>query len=254
MSDDMDSDLWLEGGSHLLVNQTAILRIADLAIFPFNKQNRTLDGFSVSSWIGAISFSPDTKQVAFVGSKSDEIERTKYHYGVMVFNYSADNGYALAIDQNRTRLPGYKQIDQDWFNTYFEWTEDTEGNSILIEQKRSTLLPWMGWFSVSDDTSYQVCPVKEDLLKPFSEFVAKQLDIPVDSFEADDSEAFKKLVFQEDEITFEMSYWLEGKQLSFSIDLLDRKTDRSEQVINLIGKAFNEALAKGEFQSYFTEI
>jgi len=123
-----------------------------------------------------------------------------------------------------------------------------------VEKKLDPLPPWQGWFNDPGDKRFSLKPVSEDLLPRFAEFVQQKLSLPPEAIKAEQSESFQYLNFIYEEKRFNMSYWAEGQQLGFSIDLLEKGNERTDEIVSSIGEAFNAELAKGEYLSYFTSL
>lgn len=253
-SDDRKSSQELTTGDHLLIGQEKLLRVSDLQLFSIPHKKRLIDDFYPHTYLGAQALSPDKQQIALLGSKSDEIERTKYHYGFMVYNYQDGGEYALQIDQNATRLPEPKLINPTWFKTYYEWQKLTEGGYKLVEKELASIPAWQGWFNDPSDKRFKLQPVSKDLLPVFAEFVREQLSLPEEALKEEKSEHFDYLNFVYKEKQFTMSFWEEGEHLSFSVDLLEKGNAETNQIVTTIGEAFNTELAKGKYQSYFTSL
>lgn len=253
-SDDRKSSIELTAGDHLLIGQEQLLRISDLQLFSIPRKKRLIDDFYPRTSQGAQALSPDKQQIVMLGSKSDEIDRTKYHYGFMVYNYQDGGEYALQIDQNATRLPECKLVNPNWFKTYYEWQELTEGGYKLVEKELASLPAWQGWFNDPSDKRFQLQPVSKDLLPLFADFVREQLSLPAEALKEEKSESFEYFHFVYEEKRFTMSFWAEGQHLSFSVNLLERGNERTNQIVTAIGEAFNAELAKKKYESYFTSM
>lgn len=253
-SDDRKASIELQGTKYLLIGQEQLLRISDLKLFPIPRKRRLLDDFYPHTANGAQGLSPDEQQIVLIGSKSDEVNRMRYHYGLMVYHLRQGVNYVLQIDQNKTRLPEYKLIDPNWFKTYYEWVQLPEGGYRLAAKELNPLPPWQGWFNNPGDLRYSLKPVSKDVLAAFGEFVQQQLSLPSDIIENETTESFQYLKFVYEEKRFSISYWAEGEQLGFSVDLLERGNARTDEIVKSIGEGFNEELSQGEYQSYFTSL
>lgn len=253
-SDDRDSYLELKGSTHLLVGQEKLIRLSDLAIFAIPRMRRLVNDFYPHTSNGAQGLSPDQQQLAMIGSKSDEVDRMRYNYGLMVYPLNTGEPYVLRIDQNATRLPEYELINPEWFNTYYEWDKLTAGDYRLAPRKLDPIPYWQGWFRDPGDKRFSLKPVAKELLPQFGEFVREKLALPSDAIQEELTESFEYLNFVHEDKRFTISYWAEGEQLSFSVDLLERGNEATDEVVSSIGKAFNAELAKGNYQNYFTSL
>ncbi|MBX2873620.1 MAG: hypothetical protein KTR30_16010 [Saprospiraceae bacterium] len=253
-SDDRKVSIELKGSKYLLIGQEQLLRISDLQLFPIPRKKRLVDDFYPHTANGAQGVSPDEQQLVLIGSKSDEVNRTQYHYGLMVYHLDAGENYVVQIDQNKTRLPDYQLIAPNWFTAYYEWKQQPDGAFRLVEKELSPLPPWQGWFKDPGDLRYSLNPVSLDVLSAFGEFVERQLSLSSGAIEKETTEHFQYLKFVYEEKRFTISYWAEGEQLGFSVDLLERGNAQTDEIVKFIGEAFNKELSKGEYQSYFTSL
>ena len=253
-TDDREASIELMGSSHLLVNQEKLISLSDLTVFSIPRMRRLIDDFYPQTSNGAQGLSPDEQQIVMIGSKSDEVDRMRYNYGLMVYPLNGGEAYVLSIDPNATRLPEYELINPDWFSTYYEWEKSKDGTYRLVERKLAQQPFWQGWFRGPGDQRFSLKPVSEELLPRFGEFVRAKLALPSDAIQQEQTESFQYLKFVHEGKRFTISYWEEGQQLGFSVDLLERGNGATDEVVNAIGEAFNEELAKGNYQKYFTSL
>ncbi len=253
-TDDRDASLELKGSSHLLIGQEKLLRLSDLTLFSIPRMKRLVDDFYPHTSNGAQGLSPDEQQIVLIGSKSDEVDRMRYNYGLMIYPLKDGAPYVLPIDQNSTRLPEYELINPDWFRTYYDWEKLTDGGYRLVARQLDQAPFWQGWFRDPGDKRFSLKPVSEELLPHFGEFVKEKLALSPDAIQEEHTESFEYLKFVHEDKRFTISYWAEGEQLSFSVDLLERGNEVTDEVITSIGKAFNQELANGNYQNYFTSL
>ena len=253
-TDDRDASLELKGSSHLLVGQEKLIKLSDLTIFSIPRMKRLVNDFYPHTFNGAQGLSPDEQQIVLIGSKSDEVDRMRYNYGLMVYPLNDGEAYVLPIDQNATRLPEYELINPKWFNTYYKWDKLSDGAYRLVARKLDQEPFWQGWFRDPGGKRFSLKPVSEELLPHFGEFVKEKLALPPDAIQEEQTESFEYLKFVHEDKRFTISYWAEGQQLGFSVDLLERGNEVTDEVVTSIGKAFNQELAKGNYQNYFTSL
>lgn len=253
-TDDRDASLELKGSSHLLVGQEKLIRLSDLTIFAIPRMRRLIDDFYPHTYTGAQGLSPDEQQIVLIGSKSDEVDRMRYNYGLMVYPLNSGEPYVLPIDQNATRLPEYELINPEWFRTYYKWEKLTDGAFRLVARNLDPVPFWQGWFRDPGDQRFSLKPVSGELLPHFGEFVKEKLALSTDAIQEEQTESFEYLKFVHEGKRFTISYWAEGQQLSFSVDLLERGNEATDEVVSTIGEAFNAQLAKGNYQNYFTSL
>ena len=172
----------------------------------------------------------------------------------MIYPLKDGAPYVLPIDQNSTRLPEYELINPDWFRTYYDWEKLTDGGYRLVARQLDQAPFWQGWFRDPGDKRFSLKPVSEELLPHFGEFVKEKLALSPDAIQEEHTESFEYLKFVHEDKRFTISYWAEGEQLSFSVDLLERGNEVTDEVITSIGKAFNQELANGNYQNYFTSL
>lgn len=250
MSEDTDSSLVLTGGNYLLISSRTVLRISDLSIHSLHNRN-WIDGYSILAPNGAVGFSPDQQQVAFPGSRNDQTDHLKYHYALLVFDHTTAGSYLVPFDQTDTRMRDVHTIDRTWLETFFEWRQEENGAYRLQLRDLERLPYWQGWFS-DQDTYYHVQPVGAEMLPVFAGFVRDLWDLPEEALASETVVEFQYIHIRYGEMKFSVGYRAVAKDLHFSKYLFEPESEEYQALVVQIGKAFNEALAKGEYQEFFT--
>ncbi len=246
ISKDVESTNILEGGQYLLVNESAVLEVANLNYYPFNIYSSSLDDYHTLKVIG---FSPDKREVVFVGCKI--LNATDYDYALLSFDYKNDQAYVVPFDQTDTRMQDIHDINQTWFNTFFKW-QKTDGGLFKLKKKRFEQLPyWQGRFS-KDGNYFNLHPAKKEMMQALSDFAKELLQLNDSDFiekkEAKDDNIY--LIYND--LTFAIGYFEKQKSVHFSKYLFDEDSKECKRIIEKVGIAFNKEMEKGKYQDYFT--
>ena len=237
----------LSGGDHLLINETSILRIKDLKLSHFTPDREHTDNYSTYQVLG---FSPDKKEIAFMGSKSHEIHRTSFIQGIVVYNTEGLNAYSIPVDKTKTRLHEPYEVGSGWFNTYFEWTPDSSGRYIINLKEMLELPAWTGHFTKS--SNYQLSPVREEMHDTFLAYVKDYLQLSEQAIRTDQYDGLKDYRITHAGFVLNIGYQVDFKSVSFSISFMNKgPEEEAKQLIAEIGNAFNAKLASGEYQDLF---
>ncbi|MEK7253178.1 MAG: hypothetical protein AAB316_00405 [Bacteroidota bacterium] len=250
----------LQGGNLLLVSGKLVLDVRTRQQWQFNKDNNSVENYSFPSPPGALAFSPDRKNIVFHGEfqswNTPDEELPDSEHGIVVYNYEKDTGYPVIYDDTETRMTNLFEININWFNDYFEWKKDANGDDrlqlISLDKPRN----WLGKYS---DNYYYLYPVKASMHPVFLDFVFRQMgwtkaNILEDKFHEytgrqlllGDNETKLDLVFKEDE-----------QQISFSkhLYLPDTAEDTKYRIlVKKIADAFDAELASGKHQEHFGKV
>jgi len=246
ISEDTDSSCVIEGGQYLLVNESAVLEISNLALYPFNKHSSSLDGFHTLKVIG---FSPDQREVLFVGSKNMDV--TGYAYALLSFDYKNDKAYVVPFNQTDTRMQDIWDINPQWFNTFFEWEKTEDGLFKLRKRKLDQLPYWQGRFS-DDENYFNLHPVKKEMMQALLGFVKQFLQLKDSDFLKEENSLKDDIHFQHENFKYTIGYFEKQKSAHFSKYLFDKDSNESRNIVKKVGNAFNEELNKGKYQTFFT--
>ncbi|PHN07849.1 hypothetical protein [Flavilitoribacter nigricans] len=246
ISEDTSANLSLRGGEYLLVNELTVLRVSDLSLYPFRK---SID-FTMGYYAGrARGFSPDRNWVVFDGSKDSEERYDKFIYALLAYNYRTNAAYAVPFDQTETRLYNTDHITTEWINTYFEWDKKTNGDEVLQLRKLDQLPNWQGIFTQSH--SYELTPVKEDILPYFLDFVKKELELSDEAVALDAYGDYKPYRITKDSYVFSVGYMEKLNMVSFSKSFLGADDDGFKAIVERVGKGFDAELDQGKYQDLF---
>jgi hypothetical protein len=244
----------LQGGDYLLFNQTTVLHIPQLKTWSFNRDDYAIDGYYHKNRFGALAFSPDRRQIAFVGNKNDESNYLRYHYALIVFDYESGQGYAVPFDQTATRMESPDDITPAWIAHYFEWQKAADGAYVLTRRPDAASLPWQGRYYEENGvaTGYKLLPVRPELQAALVDFILTELKL-------DRSTVTNDNVYSPDQQDIQygdrkLSVWYHAKEQTLHLSKGDfLGADAAyEPLLRQIGEAFNKALREGRFDEYFT--
>jgi hypothetical protein len=247
ISEDTLADYVLSGGKHLLVNQSTVLHLPDLTTYSFTRSMSLTDDYYATEVVG---FSPDQEEIIFVGNKNSPERYDKFIYGLLVYNYKTNAAYAVPFDQTETRLYLPEYITPRWIDTYFEWDSVSGDRAVLKIRKPAQLPYWQGFYNW--EFAYELNPVKADLQPILLDFIKavfalKEEDIQVDSY--GDYQPYRIQIADQQ---FSLGYMEDLKSLSFSRTFQTKDSEENRNIIRKLGDAFNQELAKGQYQELFT--
>ncbi len=242
------TDCTLEGGTLLLINKNTVLRVADLALFPFKVSIDFTDGYYTGDIVG---FSPDKREIVFMGSKNHEINRTQFIHALLVYNYQTNEAYAVPFDNTETRLHDPYRLEPGWMDTYFEWQKEEEGQYILAKKTLPQLPNWEGHFTIS--SNYTLKPVTEEMHGVFLNFTKSFLQLNETDISPEEYGGLKQYNIKYKAFIFDITYLQDLSSVSFSTSFMSKGPEKeAKAIIEDVGKAFNEVLRKGEHQTLFT--
>ena len=242
-SNDTGKDFTLKGGRHLFVNASVVLDIQDLSIYPIEISAGKTDEYSVN---GVVSFSPGEENIAFMGSKYDGND----HYAIITYNIKTSDASTIPFDRTTTRLHEPHDLQEGWFNTYFEWIKESDGSEVLYKIEMDSLLNWEGSFDRSGN--YSIAPVKVEMLDVFIEFLKNELKLAPEELKR---EVFDNKVSYEllkDGFRIGISYLETLESVYFSVHFTEKNEEGAKAFIRKVGLDFNEVLKSGNHQSLFT--
>jgi hypothetical protein len=255
MGDPGDGVDTIGGGDFLLVSQHAVLHIPDLTIYPFNVNNLSIDEYYfMGNHRGAIAFSPDKKWIVFDGNITywdNDKNKVVSHYAMIPYNYRDDKGYALPFDHTKTRMRDPNYITHEWFNTYFEWKQGTDGEYRLQLSQFERLPYWQGEF-VDEDNVYSLAPVSLDMQQAFADFILNQLNLSKENILPGSEYSTNEINIAYGELIFALWYQQEENNLVFMKNIYDPDNEQYNKIIHQVGQAFNTELSKGKYQQLFT--
>lgn len=255
MGDPGDGVDTIGGGDFLLVSQHAVLHIPDLAIYPFNLNNHSIDDYYfMGNSQSAIAFSPDKKWIVFTGTISywdDDKNDVVTLYAMVPYNYRDDIGYALPFDNTKTRLRDANHITREWFDTYFEWKKEADGEYRLQLHQFERLPYWQGGF-VDEEKNYSLCPVSLDMQQVFADFILQQLNLSKENILPGSEYLDHEMIIAYGDVQFSLWYRPEDSYLIFMKNSYQPDNEQYKTIIHQMGQAFNKELNKGKHQQLFT--
>ncbi len=244
VSNDPTASSFIDGGKHLLINKTTVLRISDLAVFHFDTYRENID-YSAAN---LVAFYPDQDAIVFLGNK---YEGDKFIYALMVFNYKNNEAYAVPFDQTATRMQNEHDINSTWINTFFEWQTTNDANYVLVKKELPEPPFWQGRFS-DKDSFYNLVPAKEEMRHVLADFVCKSLAVDQSAIQPHEAGDNIYLDIPYSNMQFSVGYWENLKNVHFTKSFDQTASEESLAIIKKIGNDFNEELKKGKYQEFFT--
>ncbi|MBL0740393.1 hypothetical protein [Chryseolinea lacunae] len=251
----MDSDLkrvdTLKGGDYLLINKQLLLHIPDLKMTTLQNQKRVVDDYYFMSAGGVVAVSPDKKNLVFMGGKT--VEGPAYIYGMIVYDdYATKSEYLVPYDRTLTRSIELNYDNREWFKTYFEWVMDKD-NHYRLQVRQYDVLPfWQGRYA-DKNVVYQLTPVNNEMQQVFADFILQQLGLTKEAIHPGGQYSSNMMIIHYKNHKF--SLWLRPEDKIVVLmpeESFGPLAEEQIKIIHELGDAFNEQLAKGEYQSNFT--
>ena len=242
------------GGRLLLVNRKVLLDLSTLAARPmiaYTSENVRLAGDYNASGEPARMLSPGRTQYALVGNR---YVNEKFEYAFVVMDIATGRAYAVPFDRNALRFESVHDATPEWIGRYFEWKRGTGGTEALQARRDAKPAPWMGRFTKfgGGNVEYRLEPTTPEMVAVVYEFV-------VGAFGAQRDASPKRLAEGNDS----RAILVDGKPLRIFHDAPRRTTSLYAEnigaapgaydLVEKIGKRFNEDLAQGKHQRHFTE-
>ncbi len=160
----------MEGGRYLLLGERVVLDVQTLKTYPVREH----DGAYPNQFKPPISFSPN--RTSFVRFGSGESPENKPVF--IVFDFVANTSYTLPVDRSVMRYNSWEEMDQAWFDYYFEWKPVSGGHDRLVVRQGVVPLPYKGQLSIDQHDStyieYNLLPVKPEMQEIVVSFIAKE--------------------------------------------------------------------------------
>ncbi len=245
-SDDSDLDNVLTKGDFLLVNNSTVVQVSDLSIYPFRRSADLTANFYANQVVG---FSPDKEKIVFMGTR--DLAPRVYEYALLLYDYRTNATSVLPFDRSACRLhEPYEAAPKGWMDTFFRWEETTDEGIQLMGKTLDQLPPWEGRFS--DTGSYQLSPVAAEMKDTFAQFVQQFLELDDSAMKVEqygDRESYEVVV---GEYRFGIAYYDDLRSSGFSTSFLNDDAPESFEIVKRVGEAFNAELRAGKYQELFT--
>jgi hypothetical protein len=256
----------LSGGSLLLVSGQLVLDIHSGNKHFFNQSKQWIDGCSFPDSRGAIALAPDRKSIVYHGYCSSSNLATENlsdsDHAIVVYDFKADNGYAVKYDDTATRMTNTEEIDRAWLKTYFEWIKTSTGQDKLqlkvFDPLLDTPTPWLGKLNTHEGY-YNLYPVEPSMQSVFLDFVLKQLGWNNSNILSDETGEYtgRRILLGDATIKLDIVYRESDQRISFSKHLYlpyDPTNQIYPALIKNIADTFNAELAIGKHQEHFGKI
>lgn len=248
----------LKGGRYLMVCEHAVVDVQTRQIWQMNKPNNPVENYSFPSPHGALAFSPDQKSIVFNAEfqswNTQDENLPDSEHALAVYNFEKDTGYAVKYDDTDTRMVAVRNIDQHWFDTYFEWEKSPAGDHLRLRPLKS-LPNWTGQFDPRD-SYYTIYPVKPEMLPVFLDFVLGQMGWSKANIIEDKTGEYTghSLTIGAGDVKLDIVFKEDEQQLIFSKYLYADNTPAYEALVKKIAEAFDAELRAGKHQEHFGKI
>ncbi len=248
----------LKGGRYLLVSEHAVLDVQTRKTWPLNKNNEAVDNYAFPSPHGALAFSPDQKSIVFNAQfqswNTQNENLPDSEHALVAYNFEKDSGYLVKYDDTDTRMISTQYIDQQWFNTYFEWKNSPEGDRLHLKVLKNRP-NWTGKYDPRDNY-YTIYPVKPGMLPVFLDFVLAQMSWSKDNILKDETGEYtgRRINLGAGDVKLDIGFQEDEQQLSFSKYLYADRTPEYDVLVKKIADAFDAELRSGKHQEHFGRI
>ena len=263
LGDDSGSSRFLTGGRYLLVNSSVVLDVQTLQVYPCQLNTydliKKLDDYNAGQSF-VVQLSPHGTQMVLVGSRPDPEDRMLSHqYGLVAMDFKKNTAYVVPFDRTDTQFFSVWDAGRKWIDTYFEWTTDPAGEDRLALRKFKRLPYWQGRWNLVEETgeiaSYQLMPVKNNMLPAFLEFIRKaapvrtekRVETPYwdvgDSSEGPPTDSLVTVDIHTDHGDLEVFLNPEEQTLTLRSE--------NSSLTKQLGDAFDREMLRGKFQEYF---
>lgn len=260
LGDDSHSSRDFSGGRYLMVNSRVILDVQTLEVYPFDlityEVLQKLENYHAGNSFVA-QFSPGKTQMVLIGNRDNPANRMLYQYALVVIDFKKNTAYAVPFDRTETRFFSIWDADQQWMNTYFDWSTDEEGNEVIKLHAFDQLPYWQGRWTYSEETGqaseYKLQPVDTAMLPVFLDFIRKEVKInsekrdEVDTYASSGDQVIGQLVtVQLSTDDGVLQVYLNPVEQSISLT-----ADQADMIVRL-GKKFDSEMSNGKYQEYFS--
>ncbi|MCY2975236.1 MAG: hypothetical protein NTW52_11295 [Planctomycetota bacterium] len=256
----------LSGGSMLLVSGQLVFDIHTGKKHFFNQSKQLVDNYSISNSQGAIALSPDKKSIAYHGNFASWNSATEdlpdSDHAIVVYDFEADNGYAVKYDDTATRMTNTEEIDRAWLRTYFEWNKQPSGQEKLqlnaFDPSTDSPTPWLGKLDTQDGY-YNLYPVAPSMQSIFLDFVLSQMGWTSANILSDETGEYtgRRILIGDATTKLDIVYRESDQRISFSKHLYlpyDPTNQFYPALIKRIADGFNAELTTGKHQEHFGKI
>ncbi|MCC6411996.1 MAG: hypothetical protein IT270_10075, partial [Saprospiraceae bacterium] len=175
--------------------------------------------------------------------------------GLVAYDFGRDSGYVLPYDDTALRVTSPDDVNNTWFNTYFEWVKNKNGDDILQPKKLDKPVNWVGRYEPRD-SYYYLFPVKPSMLSVFQDFVLQYMKWDTSAILKDETGEYtgRRIDLGSGGIKLDIGYQADDQKISFSKHLYEDDKPEYRPMVKAIADAFNAELASGKHQEHFGTI
>lgn len=259
-------ELPLTGGRWLLLSAQAVLDVNTLRVYPVTyhvPQGRPLQGVGGPL---ALTFSPGRTQYVTYGSSVTLVENGEYVTGLSVVDIPSGVAYGLPLTPGDRRFRAMEDLTPRWFAHYYEWRNDTTGRERLVPRANTGPLPYAGRLephtirlvgrssaSQYPTMTYVLRPASDGLVNVFEQFVITRFG----ATPGPRANAYVRARLQAPGCPGGMEvkvYFGSEKEMRAVLEAAGSGYDdrvACADLIERIGRAFDDELARGRHQELF---
>lgn len=262
-------ELPLAGGRWLLLSAQAVLDVKALRVYPVTyhvPQGMPLQGVGGPL---ALTFSPGQTQYVTYGSSVTLVENGEYVTGLSVVDIPSGVAYGLSLKPGDRRFRSIEDLTPRWFAHYYEWRIDTIGRERLVPRANAGPLLHAGrlephtirFVGRTDAASYRTLtyvlrPASEELVEALERFIVTRFGATPGPRANPYVRARLQAQGCPGDLEAKIYYAYSGSEKEMRVVLEAVGAGYDERatcaaLIEKIGRAFDEELARGRFQELF---
>ena len=252
-SDEFDTETELTGGRYMAISHAVVLDTKTLETHPYNTNNEPVEGFNIDG-SKVLAFSPDSSQLIYRGSRSDESNYELYHLALLSYNFRTKETYAVPFNKTTLKLKDDFKITTEWITDYFEWNKQEDG-TLKLAAKTSGTPPYSKgvlYFQRNKGYEYTLDPVKESMMELLSSYIKTELKLEPSQVYRIEGDYANRMYVKYYDITLMMIYGEYGNDLVLKQDI-DIDFAKNKALITRIGRGFNHLLNQGQYQDEWIE-
>lgn len=255
---DPDAGTELGGGRWLRLSAHTVLDVTTLRSYPIRPwipsgTRRPMAGLNAGN-VRAIAFSPGQTQYVTIGSGYD-YERDGEHYqALLVVDIPSGEAYGHRLERRLTHFIDIDDATPEWLARHFRWTKDAQGRERLEPRPGVKPAPWVGRvIDTGGGPNYRLRPTQPGMEATLVRFIVERMQgrpapDPVDPKRPSD----RTLAVPGCDDTV-VVYHHDAQTVLYTTGPTNRVRADCSGTVRRIADAFNTELARGRYQSQFTD-
>ncbi len=255
---DPDAGTELGGGRWLRLSAHTVLDVTTLRSYPIRPwipsgTRRPMAGLNAGN-VRAIAFSPGQTQYVTIGSGYD-YERDGEHYqALLVVDIPSGEAYGHRLERRLTHFIDIDDATPEWLARHFRWTKDAQGRERLEPRPGVKPAPWVGRvIDTGGGPNYRLRPTQPGMEATLVRFIVERMQgrpapDPVDPKRPSD----RTLAVPGCDDTV-VVYHHDAQTVLYTTGPTNRVRADCSGTVRRIADAFNAELARGRYQSQFTD-